>query len=130
MSYIAALEVAGEIVLITWHSTLFFERPELVSRRIGLLDAVVQAFGPQRFAPGWAEATVGASIENINAWADDAPGARAGRYPGWTYEDRGGIQGLGNSVIPDWAEITVTSLECSPRYPRQGWAVQFWCVGS
>lgn len=128
ISYVAALEVDGEIVLMTWHSTAFFERSSLVERRIGLLDAILQAFDPQRFPAGWAESTFGASIENIRAWADDEPGARDGLYPGWTYENRGGIQSLGNSIIPDWVEITVTSLDCPPRYPLQGWAVQFFCV--
>ncbi|MBF9041844.1 hypothetical protein HKCCE4037_00755 [Rhodobacterales bacterium HKCCE4037] len=125
VSYIVALEVEGEIVLLSWHSTAFFEIPELVERRIDLLDEVVHAFAPTRFPEGWAEATVNASIETAHAWAD---GARTGPYPGWTYENRGGIQSLGTALIPDWVEITVTSLECAPRYPAQGWAVQFFCT--
>lgn len=129
VSYITALEVDGEVVLLTWHSTMFFEIPALVERRIELLDAVVRAFDPQRFQPGWAQATVVASVENIQAWADEEPGTRRGQFPGWTYEARGGIQSLGNSVIPDWVEITVTSLECLPRYPQHGWVVQFFCTG-
>lgn len=126
VSYIAALEVDGEVVLLIWHSTAFFEIPELVERRIDLLDDVLQAFAPARFPEGWSEATFEAAIENMHAWAD---GDRSGPYPGWTYEDRGGIQSLANTVIPDWVEITVTSLECPPRYPQHGWAVQFFCSG-
>ncbi|MEX3015092.1 hypothetical protein [Gymnodinialimonas hymeniacidonis] len=125
VSHIVALEVEGEIVLLSWHSTAFFEIPELVERRIDLLDDVLQAFAPQRFQDGWAGQTFAATIENVHAWAD---GARDGPYPGWTYEDQAGVQSLGSSVIPDWVEITVTSLSCEPRYPSQGWAVQFFCV--
>ena len=126
ISYIAALEVDGEIVLLTWHSTAFFEIPELVERRIDLLDEVLHAFAPTRFPSGWSEATFNAAIQNMHAWAE---GERSGRYPGWTYENSGGIQSLGNTVIPDWVEITVTSLDCAPRYPEQGWALQFLCSG-
>ncbi len=125
VSHIVALEVCSEIVLLSWHSTAFFEIPELVERRIDLLDDVLQAFAPQRFQVGWAEQTFATTIENLHAWAD---GAREGPYPGWTYEDRAGVQSLGTTLIPDWVEITVTSLPCAPRYPSQGWAVQFFCV--
>ena len=125
VSHIAAIELRGEIVLLSWHSTAFFEIQQLVERRIDLLNEVLMAFAPQRFPDGWAARTFQASIDNVHAYAD---GARNGPYPGWTYEDRAGIQSLGTSVIPDWVEITVSTLGCAPRYPAQGWAIQFFCM--
>ncbi|MEJ6394730.1 hypothetical protein V8J82_15820 [Gymnodinialimonas sp. 2305UL16-5] len=124
ISYIVALEHRGEIVLLSWHSTAFFEIPTLVERRIALLDAVAEAYAPDRFAPGWAEATFSAAIQGVQDYHD---GVRDGPYPGWAYEDRQGIQTLGQSLIPDWVTITITSLDCAPRYPNEGWAILFLC---
>ena len=126
VSYIVAFEVDGEIALISWHSVAFFEIPEIVERRVALLDAVGQAFDPARFRPGWAEEVMGDAIDRAHAWAD---GDRSGRYPGWSYSNRRGIQILGQTAIPDWIRITFTNLECQPRYPVYGWLLQFGCNG-
>ncbi|WP_224815092.1 hypothetical protein [Hasllibacter sp. MH4015] len=125
ISYITAVEREGEVVLLAMHSIAYFERPEIVERRFALFNALVNAWDPRRFGSQWTEETFGTAAEAVRAYAD---GARSGRYPGWAYENRRGLISVGQTVIPDWFAVTVTSIQnCPPRYPRDGWAILFIC---
>jgi len=127
ISYIAALEQEGEIALMEFRSTIYFERAEIVERRLALFSAILEDYAPGRFGADWAESTAEATIDTMQAYAD---GDRTGQYPDWEYENRMGIQSLGLTLIPDWLALTVTSLDCPPRYGESGWATLFICSGA
>lgn len=128
VSHITAFEVDEEVVLLSLHSIAFFEIPELVERRIALFDAIVTAWDPRTFPQGWTEQNFEAAIEAAYAY-QEAP--NDGQYPGWSYNTPAGFQTLGMSRVPDWVNLTVTSItDCPPRYPTDGWALVFLCNGT
>lgn len=127
VSHIVGLEMDGQIVLLNIHSVAFFEIPELVQRRMALFDAVLLEFDASRFEPGWTEAAFQAAIDAGHAYHD---GDRNGPYPGWSHSTDGTVQTLSIAAIPDWIDVTVTTLaDCPPRYPAQGWGLIFLCTG-
>ena len=124
-SYIVALEVGGEIVLVNIHSVAFFENSDIVARRMALFDAVTDAMAPDnRFGRGWTERSFGAAAQAARDYAD---GTAEGPYPGAVHATQGGVQSYALALVPDWIDVTVTALDCAPRYPIDGWALLFLC---
>lgn len=128
VSNIVAVELDGQVVLLHIESVAFFERPDIVARRVALFDAILAAFDGAPFPGGWTATAFADATDAALAYGD---GDRSTAYPGWVHATPPGYQTLGVALVPDWIGVTVTTItDCPPRYPQDGWMVVFLCNGT